>query len=214
MPALLTPTQRDIILRHLTEGVVLEDQKGVLPTTVRDVGIAQHVFELLNQDPTLDVRRTIRSMINISEVSVRRIQEIVDLFIDHTSTMTRQRAQFIVEKKSIDLIRTGEITGDWHSQQAGLKNLIAVHHLDQPEEEKDHVKETWLVPMVLAPVESVGPDKHSLTEEQKQALFKKYGAKEDDMQLLIKEKVAIRRAQYGTENQEKQMPIDSEGEAD
>lgn len=214
MHALLTPTQRDIILRHLTEGVVLEDQKGVLPTTVRDVGIAQHVFELLNQDPTLDVRRTIRSMINISEVSVRRIQEIVDLFIDHTSTMTRQRAQFIVEKKSIDLIRTGEITGDWHSQQAGLKNLIATHHLDQQEEEKDHVKETWLFPMVLAPVESVGPDKHSLTEEQKMALFAKYGAQQDETEALLREKVALKRAQYSMEEQEKEMTIDNEGEAD
>lgn len=207
MSNLLSPNQRDLILRYITEGKVLEDQKGIVPSTIRDVGIAQHVFELLNQDPTLDIRRTIRSMVTIGDSAVRRIEEIVDLFIEHTSTMTRQRAQFIVEKSALNMIKMGESIGDWHSQQAGIKDLIAIHHLDQQEQEQDRVKETWLFPMVLAPVESVGPDKHSLTDEQKQALFKKYGAQQDETEALLREKVALKRAQYSAE-EAKEIPYE------
>ena len=198
----MRPLSEDVVRvlkQHLETGVPIEDIGGVRRETISNFHVAEQVWELMQQDPTLDERATLRAM-GYSRHQYYNIHQMIELIIDNTETMSRKRAMFIVEREATRMIKMGEQQGDWHAIDAGVRKIIDTHQLDQPEKEVDNVRNTYLFPLVLAPVESTGEGRHSLSVDEKKALFKKYNASEDEFQMLVEQKVALRRQQRASQD--------------
>lgn len=188
----LGETVESAIRQYFEEGTDLADIKGVSSITLERMRICLDVYEHMEQDPTLDVRAYLRHIYHRSISQIHRDEQVLDIVLSYLSTNQRKRSQFIVQKTAEKLIRAGDQSGDLRYSKDGAKMLMDMHQLDKPEQEKEDIQQTAKLPYLLVPIEMLNPNAQTSTEEQTVALFDKYDATHDEMELLVRKKMSDR----------------------
>ena len=172
----------------LSTGIPLDAIPGVYPELIERFKVCMKVTELMEQDPTLDIRATLKYSFHRSPQQIVADREAIDIIIGHLHKSSRARAEFIVRKTAERMIRIGEQSGDWKPMEAGAKRLTELEHLNQPEDHSMDVQKTAMLPVVLVPIEKKNKNSHSLSEEAIRKIMGEYETDEDELQKIIRKR--------------------------
>lgn len=172
----------------LSTDIPLDAIPGVHPELIERFNVCMKVFDLMSQDPTLDIRATLKYSFHRSDRQIPADKEALDIIIGHLDKASRARSEFIVRRTAERMIRIGEQSGDWKPMEAGTKRLVELDRLNQPEDHSMDVQKTALMPVVLVPIEKKNSNSKSLSEETIRAIMKEYDTEEDELQKIIKKR--------------------------
>lgn len=206
----IAQSTRAMIQDHFEKGIPLEDMKNIHPANIERFHICMELLRLVEQDPCFEDRAWLRHVKHRTSSQIIRDVQMFEMVQEYMMPQRKARARYIVEKTAERSIKRAEAQGDVKNSIAAARLIADVNRLAENDEEKDDVKNTYILPTVLVGVEQIDESRRSYKDEARAALFKKYKATEDEMAILIRDKAEEKAKQYEEAEVIEDVPEESE----
>lgn len=182
-------TTKSMLQKHFERGIPLSDMKNFRKENIERFAICLELIKLVEQDPTFDDRAWLRHVKHRSFSQVHRDLQMLEIVQEYMFPQRKARARYIVEKTAERCIKRSEAQGDVKNALAAARLIADVNRLGEPDLEQDEVRNTFILPTVLAPIHEIDSNRTEYSDKMKLSLLKKYHATEDQLAQLVREKV-------------------------
>lgn len=182
------------ISAHIETGLPIDPHVvNLTPDEILRIKAVFHLYKVWRKNPFVD-KKTF-----LMEVYGRRSQDLAnDLYCfnyihDMTNdlTISRSDAEFIMDKYTRKILQAGDVTGDAHLWESGLRLLGKYHKLDKEMPPEDVASRTATLPYVITrDIKAIDPNREQISLDHKNKIIAKYGGKPDE----TAEKIRLKKA--------------------
>lgn len=155
----------------------------------RRITMVKEVYSLFTQNPFLDVRQTLRNIarrdgFDRSPVELRNDIYVFNHVVSLLSVANRDVDRIKVDRASDWLMHNGMSSGNDRAVASGAKIKMALNQ-NFAEESEGYENIAEMPILITNDVSVVKKDRKNLSDEEKEQIFKKYGAKQAEFEELV-----------------------------